>query len=54
MVEPIKSKKAFFPEDGNIHFDSDEKYTDNTQDGTNLFMVAVHEIGRKIVKILKI
>jgi hypothetical protein len=36
---------AFVPEDGRVHFDSDEYYTDNTPEGTNLLNVAVHEIG---------
>ena len=36
---------AFFPEDGRLHFDDDETFTDGVPGGKNLFSVALHEIG---------
>ncbi|RMZ94488.1 matrix metallo ase-19-like, partial [Brachionus plicatilis] len=39
---------AFFPEDGRIHFDEDENFTDKTKNGVNLQTVAVHEFGHAL------
>ncbi|CAJ0942448.1 unnamed protein product, partial [Mesorhabditis belari] len=36
---------AFYPRDGRLHFDADEEWTLNSQDGVNLYQTAVHEIG---------
>uniref|UniRef100_UPI00358DF5CE matrix metalloproteinase-19-like n=1 Tax=Myxine glutinosa TaxID=7769 RepID=UPI00358DF5CE len=38
---------AFFPEDGRIHFDEDETWTDNSR-GINLMVVATHELGHTL------
>ncbi|ESO13169.1 hypothetical protein HELRODRAFT_62740, partial [Helobdella robusta] len=38
---------AFFPQDGNLHFDDDESWSADSS-GTNLRQVAAHEIGHII------
>ncbi|RZC35149.1 Peptidase M10 domain containing protein [Asbolus verrucosus] len=40
---------AFFPNHGgDVHFDASEGWTTNTKDGTDLFQVAVHELGHSL------
>lgn len=39
---------AYYPEDGRAHFDDTETYTDETDEGTNLLYIAVHELGHSL------
>nr|XP_054766712.1 matrix metalloproteinase-19-like [Lytechinus pictus] len=39
---------AFFPENGDLHFDDDETFSVGTEQDTNLFVVAAHEIGHSL------
>ncbi|CAF0921783.1 unnamed protein product [Brachionus calyciflorus] len=39
---------AFFPENGEIHFDEDEYFTDKQKAGTDLKIIAVHEFGHAL------
>lgn len=36
---------AFYPDEGDLHFDADENWTDGVYHGTNLYSVTLHEIG---------
>ena len=39
---------ARYPQDGRVHFDEDETFTDSTAVGTSLLYVAVHEFGHAL------
>jgi len=39
---------AYFPENGDAHFDDSETYTVYTDQGTNLYIVAAHEFGHSL------
>ena len=39
---------AFYPQNGRVHFDEDERFTINGRPGIDLLWVAVHEIGHAI------
>ncbi|VDP00796.1 unnamed protein product, partial [Soboliphyme baturini] len=36
---------GFYPQNGNLHFDADEQWTLNMDQGINFYQVALHEIG---------
>ena len=39
---------AFYPSDGRIHFDDSEIFTQDSEDGINLRLVAAHELGHAL------
>ena len=39
---------AFDPEDGRVHFDEDQTFTDSTAQGISLLLIAVHEFGHTL------
>ncbi|CAD5122118.1 unnamed protein product [Dimorphilus gyrociliatus] len=39
---------AYFPTNGDVHFDDDEAYTLRSYAGTNLLQIATHEIGHSL------
>lgn len=39
---------AFYPRDGRVHFDVDEKWSIGKSDGANFEMIATHEFGHSI------
>lgn len=39
---------AFFPEDGRAHFDNEERWVINSNNGIELFIVAAHEFGHNL------
>ncbi|XP_030848327.1 stromelysin-3-like [Strongylocentrotus purpuratus] len=39
---------AFFPENGDLHFDDDETFSVGSEQDTDLFIVAAHEIGHSL------
>ena len=39
---------AQLPQDGRVHFDEDETFTDSTAHGMSLLVIAVHEFGHAL------
>ncbi|CAD5111624.1 unnamed protein product [Dimorphilus gyrociliatus] len=39
---------AFYPTNGDVHFDDDEYWTDRSRSGKNLYYVSVHELGHAL------
>ena len=40
--------REYFPQDGRVHFDEGETFTDSTARGTSLLFTAVHEFGHAL------
>lgn len=47
VLDPLTANHAFYPADGRLHFDDDERFTEegNIWGAKSLIHVAVHEIG---------